>query len=346
MENKTILKLLKQIERDLQNKTSYSVDYLLSNDIEETLSIRGIKVRKFLSPILRMIYKTQTTYKLIRNDDKKVSMVKGSKIFVINHRQADDIVLGANAVGENGYIVFGNKYLVFDTTNGLGLWANGIILLDRDDKQSRQATYDKMKYILKNDGNIIIYPEGYWNLDDNGLSDRRHGADDHNSENWLIQDINIGVIRLAKELGCPIIPVILHYDETNEKICYSKKGKTIYVKEENDLFEKKDELVTEMQSVYFELMQKYSNYSRNYLERNEKKLKEQWLELKKQLVADCDIENTNYKLDLQNEKLIGKAKILNPVVSNEEAFEHLNQIQYNKNNAFLLCKKLTGRKKS
>ena len=45
-------------------------------------------------------------------------------------------------------ILFDNKYLVYDTTNGLGLWANGMILLDRSDKQSRQVTYDKMKYVL------------------------------------------------------------------------------------------------------------------------------------------------------------------------------------------------------
>ena len=344
MESKTILKIFKQIVQDLQNKTSYSVDYLSSQDIENTLSIKGIKIRKFFSPLLRMIYKTQTSYKLHKDENYKLKHIKIGKIYVLNHRQADDIVLGANAVGENAYIVFGNKYLVYDTTNGLGLWANGMILLDRSDKQSRQATYDKMKFVLKNGGNIIIYPEGYWNLDDNGLSDDRHGADDHNSENWLIQDINIGVIRLAKETGCPIVPTILHYDETNKKICYSKKGQLFYVNNDDNIFDKKNELVNEMQNIDYELMEKYSNDKREDLQNEGQSLKNQWINLKKQLVADCDIERTNYKLDLQDEKLIGKAKVLNAVTSNEEVFEHLDKINYSRDNAFLLNKRLTGRK--
>lgn len=344
MNKKLRLSILKKLSSDIKNKTSYSVDYLLSQDVENTLSIKGIKIRKFFSPLLRMIYKTQTSYKLHKDETYKLKHIKIGKIYVLNHRQADDIVLGANAVGENAFIVFGNKYLVYDTTNGLGLWANGMILLDRSDKQSRQATYDKMKYVLKNGGNIIIFPEGYWNLDDNGLSDGRHGADDHNSENWLIQDINTGVIRLAKETGCPIVPTILHYDETTKKICYSKKGQLFYVNSDDNIFEKKNELVSEMQNIYYELMEKHSNYKREDLQKEGCSLKEQWLNLKKQLVADCDIDRTNYKLDLQDEKLIGKAKVLNAVTSNEEAFEHLDKINYNKNNAFLLNKRLTGRK--
>lgn len=344
MNKKMRLSILKKLSGDIKNKTSYSVDYLLSQKVENTLSIRGIKIRKFFSPLLRMIYKTQTNYKLHKDENYNLKYIKTGKIYVINHRQADDIVLGANAVGENAYIVFGNKYLVFDTTNGLGLWANGMILLDRNDKHSRQATYNKMKFVLKNGGNIIIYPEGYWNLDDNGLSDAKHGADDHNSENWLIQDINIGVIRLAKETGCPIVPTILHYDEITKKMCYSKKGQLLYVNEDDNIFDKKDELVSEMQTIYYELMEKYSSYKREELEKEGQSLKEQWVNLKKQLVADCNIEKTNYKLDLQDEKLIGKAKVLNPITPNEEVFKHLDRINYNKDNAFLLNKRLTGRK--
>lgn len=341
---KTKREILVDLKNDIINGTSYSVSYLLGSKIEDTLSKNGIKIRKIFAPLLRVAYKTQTKYKLVKDNHLKERRVKGGKIFVINHRQADDIVLGANAVGESGYVVFGNKFLALDTVNGLGLWAYGMILLDRNDALNRNSTYEKMKYVIENGGNIIIYPEGYWNLSDDGLSDARHKADDHNSENWLIQDINIGVIRLAQETGCPIIPTILHYDETDKNMCYSKKGPLFYVLKNDDIFKKKDELVEQMTTIYFELMEKYSFYQRDVLEKDGITLKEKWEELKKNLISACDIDSIGYKLDLKNEKLIGKAKVTKEITTNEEAFAHLEHLNVNKNNAFLLSKRLSGKR--
>ena len=339
------LELLKKIKKDILNGTSYSVDFLLSPEIEQSLSAKGIKIRKIFAPLLRTVYLTQTKYKLVKsNKNHKIKTSKG-KIFVVNHRQSDDIVLGANAIGESGYFVFGNKYLALDTTNGLGLWAYGMILLDRDNPENRKQTYAKMKYVIEHGGNIIIYPEGYWNLDDNGLADERHKADDHNSENWLIQDLNIGALRLAQETGSPIIPTILHYDEVNGKKCYSLKGEPFYISKTDDVFERKNILLEKMWGMYYELMSKYSTYSRVELEKNGITLKEQWEQLKKELVSDCDIPKTGYKLDLKDEKRIGKAKSPSTITANEEAFAHLDKLIPKKENAFLLSKRLTGRKK-
>lgn len=338
------IKILKKLKEDIKNGTSHSVDFLLSPEIEQSLSKNGIKIRKIFAPILRAVYLTQTKYKLIKdNSPKKIKTGKG-KIFVVNHRQGDDIVLGANAIGESGYIVFGNKYLALDTSNGLGLWAYGMILLDRDNPENRKQTYNKMKYVIENGGNIIIYPEGYWNLADNGQSDERHLSDDHNSENWLIQDINIGSLRLAQETGCAIIPTILHYDEVESKKCYSQKGEPFYVRKNDDIFAKKDELLEKMWTMYYDLMSKYSTYSRVELEKCGVSLKDQWEQLKKELVADCDIPKISYELDLKDEKRIGKAKVSNPVVTNEEAFAHLDNLIPSKENAFLLSKRYKGRR--
>ena len=333
---------LKEILNDLKNGTSHSVSYLMSNDVETALSKKGIKIRKIFSPLLRMIYLTQTDYKLVREPSEKINN-KG-KIFIINHRQADDIVLGANAVNKHGYIVFGNEKLVLETSSGLGLWANGMIALKRDSAESRKSTYNKMKYVLENGGNIIIYSEGYWNLDDDGITDGIHASDAHNSECWLIQDINIGAIRLAKETGCPVVPTILHYDEIGKKRCYSKRGRIIYVGKDDDIFSKKDEVIDEMNTIYYNLMEKYSSYKRSELESDGISLKEKWIALKKELISACDIPSIGYKLDLLDEKRIGKAKVGKPVVTNEEAFKHLDEIEINSSNAYLLSKRLSGRK--
>ena len=336
--------IIKKLLYDIKNGTSHSVDYLLSNDVESTLSEKGIRIRQIISPALRRFYLTQTKYKLIR-EPISGKIVNEGKIFVINHRQADDIVLGANATKEHAYILFGNKDLVLETPFGLGLWANGVIVVDRDNKESRHAAYKKLKYVLEHGGNVIIFAEGYWNLDDDGITDGIHGSDDHNSECWLIQDINIGAIRLAKETGCPIIPTVLHYDEVGKYKCYSKKGKLIYVSKTDDIFDKKDEVVDTMNAMYYNLMDKYSHYDRDELESNGLTLREQWEALKEELIAACSIQRVNYKLDLLDEKRIGKAKVSNSVVTNKEAFEHLDRIDINSSNAYLLSKRLSGRKR-
>lgn len=309
---------MKTIINDLINGTSHSVKFLLKNDIETTISKRGIKVRKLFAWLMRIIYLTQSEYKLIINKREKLGRSKKGRIFAINHRQADDIVLGANAVGKSGYIVFGNPYLALETSNGLGLWAYGMILMKRDDASSRRAAYEKMKYVIEHGGNIIIYPEGYWNLADDGRADERHMADGHNSESWLIQDINIGIIRLAKETGCEIVPTILHYDEFGGKRCYAHRGKAFRVGELDDIWAKKDELVHSMTNMYWGLMEKYSQYTRGDLEKDGRSLKQNWEELKEQLQSACNIERIGYRLDLADEKRIGKAKVAHATVTVEE----------------------------
>lgn len=313
------------IVKDLINRTSHSVSFLLDNSVSKTISKKGILFRKVFAGLMRAVYLTQTDYKLVIHKREKLARSKNGKIFAINHRQADDIVLGANAVGKSGYIVFGNKYLALETTNGIGLWAYGMILMERENVISRKATYEKMKYVIEHGGNIIIYPEGYWNLADDGQADEYHLADGHNSENWLIQDINIGIVRLAKETGCEIVLTILHYDEVGDKYCYAYRGKGIRVEEQDDIFVKKDELVHIMTNMYWGLMELYSQYRRVDLEKEGISLKQSWEGLKEQLRRDCDIERIGYQLDLADEKRIGKAKVVHPVVTSEEVFSWMQR---------------------
>ena len=328
-------KVLTTLLTDIKNGSSHSVDFLLKESVQDCLSVTGIRVRKLFAPLLRLVYRTQTPYKIRIDYRETLAYTRKGRIFAINHRQGDDIVTGANVVGQSAYIVFGNKYLALDTTNGLGLWAYGMILLDRDNKTNRSNTYEKMKFVIEHGGNIIIYPEGYWNLDDNGEADERHGADGHNSDNWLIQDFNIGIFRLAQETGCEIVPTVLHYDEHGKKVCYGRRGKAIAVHLDDDLFEKKDYLLTIMRTMYYEMMEKYSSYQRTELEANGQSIYEQWAELKRKLVEDCDIERTDYHLDLADEKRIGKAKVVNPVVTPSDAFAHLHHLKPCKENSFL-----------
>ena len=326
---------------DIKNDRSHSLNYLLSNDVQETLSKSGIVVRKIFAPLLRFIYGFQSNYKYVLDSKEPLNHTSKGKIFIVNHRQGDDMVFSAKTVGRSGYFVFGNPTLSLESfTNGYGLWAYGMILVERGKKESRQSCYDKMKYILENKGNVIIFPEGYWNLDDNGQKDLKHNADSHNSENWLIQDLNIGSIRLAQEIGCEIVPIILHYDEVGEMKCYAKRGKSFSVSKSDNIFEKKAAILEYMTTCYFNLMSKYSSYNRDELEQKYGNIKEHWEKLKKELVSFCDIDSVGYKLDLTDEKKIGKAPVKEGVITNKEAFAHVKKLVPNRNSAFLFDKRI------
>lgn len=330
---------LKAIMNDVKNGTANSLYYLLSNNIEDTISKKGIKIRKFFSPLLRMIYRFQSEYTFKLESREPLQKTKTGKIFVVNHRQSDDMVFSAITIGKSGYFVFGNPILACESSkNGFGLWAYGMILLKRNDKENRKSCYKKMKYILENGGNVIIFSEGYWNLDDDGKTDGIHQSDSHNSKTWLIQDLNIGAFRLAQELKTEIIPVTLHYDELYGKKCYGKRGKTFIIEPQDDVFKKKDEFLVEMYTMYYSMMEKYSNYTIEQLSKKGINLEKNWQELKKELINSCDIKKVNYHLDLLDEKRIGKAKVINPVITEEEVYQALDSVELTKNNASILTR--------
>ena len=84
--------------KDIKNDTSHTLDYLLNDEVEKTLSEKGIKVRKILAPILRFGYGYTTDYKLKVDSREKLTHSEKGKIFIVNHRQGDDMVLSAKAI--------------------------------------------------------------------------------------------------------------------------------------------------------------------------------------------------------------------------------------------------------
>ena len=90
-----------------------------------------------------------------------------------------------------------------------------------------------------------------------------------------------------------------------------------------------------MHTEYYKLIEKYSSYSRKELEKDGRSLKQHndaWI---KHLLEVVEIPRTGYKMDLLNEKRIGKAKNKMHIVTAEEAFAHIKDISPTLNNAFV-----------
>lgn len=93
-----------------------------------------------------------------------------------------------------------------------------------------------------------------------------------------------------------------------------------------------------MYTMYYSMMEKYSNYTIEQLSKKGINLEKNWQELKKELINSCDIKKVNYHLDLLDEKRIGKANVINPVITEEEDYKALDSVELTKNNASILTR--------
>lgn len=285
---------------DLYNKY---FEYLLKNDPKKVLSEKGIELRKLLSPLVRAVIVPLSSKNKLHIERKSDFPKDRPIIFASTHGFRDDIAFAIKAIDVPSYILLGSLMVFFHSFDGVGLWLNGTILVDRKDKNSRAASKDKMIYALKNGANLLMYPEGVWNK----------------TENVIVQKLFPGIYDVAKETGALVVPIasieedgVVHciIDESFN-ICEYDRQKGLCV------------LRDKMATCKYELMEKYSkarraDFSDSY-----------WSEFLEELIKtakglyDYEIENTAHFVD-KNE------------TNYSDAFSHLKTIKYSPKNAFLL----------
>ena len=71
--------------------------------------------------------------------------------------------------------------------------ANGVIFVDEKSKEDRKNSELMMKKVLEQGDNMMIFPEGTWNL----------------SENEIVRDTHLGVASIALEKDALILPIAI-----------------------------------------------------------------------------------------------------------------------------------------
>ena len=143
------------------------------------------------------------------------------------------------------YLVFGSLPQFFNTFNGIALYLNGTILVNRKNRASRQAVIDKAVRALEWGTNLILYPEGVWNKTATKLT----------LEYWP------GIIKIAKKSNALIVPIV-HLLTGNE--IHSSRLEPFDAMQYNDdkVHEALVDLRTIMNTELWELMEKYSHVTR------------------------------------------------------------------------------------
>ena len=117
-------------------------------------------------------------------------------VFAATHVFYDDIAAVLSCLDDVAYLLIEN-----DGKESLPVWSerfalgmNGVITVDRSNKESRAEAFSKMIAILNRSGNILLFPEAAWNF----------------SPNEIVTKLHWGAIKLAKSANANIVPVALH----------------------------------------------------------------------------------------------------------------------------------------
>ena len=216
----------------------------LNDDPEKSISSFGIKNRRCIYPLVKHLAGPLSGVNGVLV--KKADMPDGPKIFAVTHtNNAEDIAWGLSFAGESSYLFCNGYNEIMYTFDGIALWLSGLIYVDRYSSESRKASIKKAKQVLDYGGNIMIFPEGVWNM----------------SENLLVRKLYHGVYQIALSNNIPIVPIAtMIYGKT----LYAIRGETIYISE----YDKTSGLTLlrdSFASMKWELMEQYGKTTREDL---------------------------------------------------------------------------------
>lgn len=266
----------------------------------------NINFKKILHPIMLGLANTKIKYKIVK-ENKFIAINDKPIIFAVNHSNSHDIPIACKAIKNHGYLLIGKQPLEF--LDELFFKLNGVIFVDRKDKEDTKLSKEAMISYLKRGVNMIMFPEGTWNMTDQ----------------QLMMNMKWGIIDIAKESNAQIIPVILDYDK-KKKHCHVKFGETMTVGKETDKKEAIEELRDRMATLRWSFINEDIVYKRENVD----------VEILRKNIHD---EIYAYpKLDYEYEKSV----IYNPIPPAEEVFAPIKKLGIRKNTAFMYGKNKSG----
>lgn len=189
------------LERSKKNK----------NLVQSNLSIR---IKKMIHPVLFLLAGTKIKYKVIQDNNYSGKTMQFSKdrplIFVCNHATSFDIPIALKSIKEHTILFAGKQSL--EKIDEMFFNLNGTIYVDRKNKEDMKLSKEAMINTLKKKRNILVFPEGTWNLTDSNL----------------MHEMKWGIIEIAQKSNALIVPLVLNYDY-DKRTCKCNFGKTIDV---------------------------------------------------------------------------------------------------------------------
>lgn len=274
----------------------------LSQGISVTDSALIMQLKDLMRPLLSLIASFRVPYKVIIEQPCR-PLPNKPIIYAVNHFCFADTPIMGRITPKRSYILLGKQRLGF--SDWLFFILNGVIFVDRKDKEDMAASKQAMSAYLRKGRSIVIFPEGTWNL----------------TENQLMLPMKWGIIDVAKESGAQIVPTVLEYDRAQKK-CFVRFGTPrVYSQEDS----KADAIVI--------LRDTLATMRWIFLERNG---------LFSRMDLDTDAERKKLFYSIEEYPPIDweyeSSCVYHPHTTPEEAFAHLDQLILCRENAFLFRK--------
>ena len=221
---------------------------------ENNIPIKGIKWRKRIHKIMFAIIKMKRVLlhqKLTILHDEREDTDK-TIIYACTHIGRYDIEMALESIQDTCFLFLGSPGKLYRSLNGALVYLFGFIGCDTTEKEDRHIAKELAIRTLKQGGNILIFPEGAWNI----------------TENQVVMKLYTGTIEMAIRSGADIVPIAI---EQYEKSFYINIGKNISLDETSDLNKKRklsDDLRDTLCTLKWEIWEQFPITKRSSLPEN------------------------------------------------------------------------------
>lgn len=119
-------------------------------------------------------------------------------IFAVTHIGKWDFEIVNEKIGNHFHVIATDFLNMHGRFSGIFMRSNGVIWVNEHSAEDKHNTKEMMKRVLAQGDNIMIFPEGTWNL----------------SENEIVREIAYGTADVAIQMNVNIIPIAVEqYDK-------------------------------------------------------------------------------------------------------------------------------------
>ena len=236
----------------LEEKKAYyeSLKEYITQKIPNLYSRTGIKFRENYIKFVKKILPKIMPYKFIIDGFENIP--DEPVIFASTHQDFNDIINSIYSCPE--------QMIVYNAINikpflKIFLNLNGVLYVDRNDKNSRLHTKLQLAKELLNGKSVNIYPEATWNC----------------TPSKLHLPLYKGIVDIAKITGAKIIPIVQEYTYDETKLdgkshiisVHIRFGRPVSVSYIDDSLEKVDEVSEVISTIRWNLIDEKGTFSRN-----------------------------------------------------------------------------------
>lgn len=311
--------------RELLLKDSELIEYYNQKrkyEFYNNTHLKGMKWRDKLHPILlklveitrKMNHQTLT----ILNDKRDKS--EKPVIYAITHVGMYDFQIVSEAIRDHQYVFAGDPETMYRTMDGLAMSLNGVVFCDTESKDDRYIAKETAKDVLNKGKNLVLYPEGVWNL----------------SANLLSLPLFPGIIDIALDTNCDIVPVAVEqYDKDfvvniGERFNVGTLDNTLDDESKKQYRDtKKEELRNILSTLKWEIMESRPIEERKTIG-DYKEAEDKFVNNRLNEWVNKKTNETYYTREIVDHRTFKVKNVCAPL----DAFAYLKKLKLNKNNAF------------